>query len=205
MTAPKVVFDAKTLEVRSADLGVNYDGQLAILVKELAQMRSADGRVTRALKALGVTARPMKEADLKKVAAAPNAAELIKEVEKCWEEVIGTPMAWGDAHDNMDKAEQEAREILFKQMAQPIADRMTAIGKEIEALNKKIEAFNTELKLLKGKKDSLLADITLKTNKAPRDLFNKDYKALRAEAQTLGVGYKNFNIRDASKYIKKKK
>ena len=205
MTAPKVVFDAKTLEVRSADLGVDYNGQLAVLFEELAQMRSFDGRVTRALKALGVTARPMKEADLKKVAAAPNAAQLIKEFEKADLEVSLTPMAWGDAHRNMDKREAEAREILFNQMAKPIADRMTAINKEIEELKKKIQEFNEELKLLKGKKDSLLADITLKTNKAPRVTFNTRYKAIRAEGETLVAAYKNFNIGDASKYIKKKK
>ena len=197
MTAPKVVFDAKTLEVRSADLGVDYNGQLAVLLEELAQMRSFDGRVTRALKALGVTARPMKEADLKKVAAAPNAAELIKDLEKADLEVSLTPMAWDSAHANMDKAEKAAREILFEEMAKPIADRIKAINKEIEELNK-------ELKLLKDKKDSLLADITLKT-KAPRETFNTKYKTLRAEAETLVVAYKSFNIRDASKYIKKKK
>ena len=113
------MFDAKTLEVRSADLGVNYDGQLAILAKELTEMRNVDGRVTRALKALGVTAaRPMKEADLKKVAAAPNAAELIKDLEKADLEVSLTPMAWDSAHANMDKAEKAAREILFEQMDQ---------------------------------------------------------------------------------------
>ena len=78
-----------------------------------------------------------------------------------------------------------------------IADRMKAIDKEIEELNK-------ELKLLKDKKDSLLADITLKS-KAPRETFNTKYKTLRAEAETLVVAYKSFNIRDASKYIKKKK
>ena len=198
MTAPKVVFDAKTLEVRSADLGVNYDGQLAILAKELTEMRNVDGRVTRALKALGVTAaRPMKEADLKKVAAAPNAAELIKDLEKADLEVSLTPMAWDSAHANMDKAEKAAREILFEEMAKPIADRIKAINKEIEELNK-------ELQLLKDKKDSLLADITLKS-KAPRETFNTKYKTLRAEAETLVVAYKSFNIRDASKYIKKKK
>lgn len=197
MSAPKVAFDAKTLAVTSADLGVDYEGQLAVLAKELVEMRNIDARVTRALKSLGVTARPMKEADLKKVAAEPNAAALIADFEKADMEISMTPIAWGDAHANMDKEEKKAREILFQQMAKPIADRMAAIDKEIAELDK-------ELKLLKEKKDSLLADITLKT-KAPRESFNTKYKALRAEAEKLVVAYKTFNIGDASRYIKKKK
>jgi len=196
MAAPKIDYDAKKGEVRSADLGVNYDGQIAVVNKELAQMQSMNGRVIRALKDLGVTTLKMNDNDLKKVAAYSNAAALVKELSELRSEITGIPLAWWTAETNMDKAEDAAREKLFDEVAKDIADDMRKRQKEIDDAAE-------ELRKLKEKREGLLAEITMKT-KAARDAFDKKFSKVYDEGQELVDAYKQFNIQDVLKHIKKR-
>src|SRR4051812_35004058 len=77
--AGKITIDDKTQKVTSAVLDVNYNKYIAGLEQDLSKLVTTHSAVNRALDLLGVSNRPMKEIDLKKIGAEKNAAALIDE------------------------------------------------------------------------------------------------------------------------------
>lgn len=194
----KIQFDDKAGKVISAELDVNYAGLLAAAEKELVLRRNDLTRVERALKTLGITNRPLKEADHKKLASTPNAAALIKEFQQCQLTAITAINAHGQHVNDLEAAEGKAVNELFKSAGKKTAERMDEIDKSIKDLK-------AELGKLEDLKKGLLDQIK-KATEARSAEYRKKYSAIFAEAKAMKEDYnlKNWDFGlTLAKYMKK--
>ncbi len=194
--AGKIKLDDKTGKVISAELDVDYAGFLGGAAADLEKHRRIAAKIERALKMLGISNRELKEADHKKLAAAPNAAALIKDFQAAQFEVTTAHLAYDSTEH--DAAESKARSALFKEAAATTAARMADIEKQILDLK-------AELGKLEGQKKDLIAQIT-KATEPRRNEFKKSFEVLQKAAKALSVDCSrpnwDFNL-TLSKYMKK--
>ena len=194
--AGTIKLDDKTGKVISADLGINYDTWIKAALQDLNRYQKLAERVERSLKSMGITNRPFKDADLKKLAAAPNAAALIKDFKAAQSDITTAHYAY----DTMqyDTEENKVRNDLFNQASGKTATK-------IKDLEKSIQDLRAELTKLEDQKKDLLTQIKKATEQKGLD-FRKAFKEIAATAKKLSdeYDYKMWDFNAAERLIKKK-
>jgi len=187
--------DDKTGKLISADLGVDYAGHLAAVKAEVNEVDKVNSKVERALKSLGITNRPLKESDQKKLAAAPNAEALIKEFETIGDKICGFHYAY-DGQSVRD-AEKKACEALAKELVKETADNVKEVKDRIAELEKYLKSMETSNKEVESEIEKL--------TKKESDEFFKKLREYSIEAKKLSDNYGNvWNFSVAKKILNKK-
>jgi predicted RNase H-like nuclease (RuvC/YqgF family) len=194
--AGTIKLDDKTGKLISADLGINYDTWLKAAQQDLDRFKKLAERVERSLKSLGITNRPFKDADLKKLAGTPNAAALIKDYKAAQSDITSAHYAYDT--NQYDSQESKVRNDLFDVAAGKTASKI----KEVE---KSIQDLKAELTKLEDQKKDLLAQIKKATEQKGLE-FRKKFKEVAAEAKKLSddYDYKMWDFNAAERLIKKK-
>lgn len=187
--------DDKTGKLISADLGVDYAGHLAAVKAEVSRDKKLNGKVERALMSLGITNRPLKESDQKKLAAAPNAEDLIKEFETIGKEISGNYIAY-DGQSVRD-AEKKACEALAKELVKETAENVKEVKQRIAELEKYLKSMEIANKEVESEIEKLTKNESVK--------FFKTLAEYSVESKEISIKYGNtWDFSVAKKILKKK-
>jgi chromosome segregation ATPase len=188
--------DDRTGKLTAADLGVNYAGYEAAVKKEMEEMKKVHATVNRALKEIGITKRPLQDADFKKLGGESNAKALVADFEKAGHQISGNYYAY----DGLDvkTEEKKARTDLANKVG---ADR----AKRIKDIKEEITALQAELKQLEALQEAVEDDLAKLTKEESAAFFAK-LKDFYTEAKQLSDMYtgSNWDFKKVDKYIKKK-